>query len=84
MACLHKHKKDVLKFYNYVMDRNYASEAARQYQKRIQKSKDCLFLFLDYDNVSWNNNNAEKAIKLLATHTNRKIRLFSENRMRDY
>jgi hypothetical protein len=34
--------------------------------------------------VSWNNNNAEKAIKFLATHTNRKIKLFTSERMKDY
>lgn len=32
-------------------------------KKRIDKNKDRLFTFLDYDNVPWNNNNAEHAVR---------------------
>lgn len=31
--------------------------------KRIEKNKDKLFTFLDYDGVPWNNNNAEHAVR---------------------
>jgi hypothetical protein len=54
------------------------------YKERFRKNRDRLFEFLKHDNVFWNNNNAEMAIKLLATHTNNKIMLFSEDRMREY
>ena len=81
---LHKHKKFVLKFYDYVLGRDYTSESAKQYQKRIQKNRDDLFLFLDYDNVAWNNGNAEHAIKLLATHTNDNLKFCRTTRMEEY
>jgi predicted RecB family nuclease len=81
---LHKHKKAVLKFYDYVLGKDYTSEAAQQYQKRIQKNRDDLFRFLDYDNVAWNNGNAEHAIKLLATHTNDNLKFCRTTRMEEY
>jgi hypothetical protein len=33
---------------------------------RLKKNRKTLFTFLDYDNVPWNNNNAEHAIKAFA------------------
>lgn len=45
---------------------NYKTELAIKYQKRFEKNARKLFTFLDYDNVPWNNNNAEHAIKPLA------------------
>lgn len=81
---LHKHKKAVLKFYDYVLGKDYTSEAAQQYQKRFQKNRDDLFRFLDYDNVAWNNGNAEHAIKLLATHTNDNLKFCRTTRMEEY
>jgi hypothetical protein len=32
-------------------------------KKRIDKNKDKLFTFIDYNNVPWNNNNAEHAVR---------------------
>jgi hypothetical protein len=57
---------------------------ARQYQKRFLKNQEKLFLFLNHDNVSWNNNAAEHAIKLLATHRNKNLAFFRESRMTEY
>lgn len=39
---------------------------AIKYQKRFEKNVSKLFTFLDYDNVPWNNNNAEHAVKPFA------------------
>jgi hypothetical protein len=39
-----------------------ATEAATSLKKINEKNKDKLFTFLDYDNVPWNNNNAEHAV----------------------
>ena len=39
------------------------TEVSSSLQKRINKNRDRLFTFLDYDNVPWNNNNAEHAIR---------------------
>jgi Transposase IS66 family len=39
------------------------TEASSSLQKRINKNRDRLFTFLDCDNVPWNNNNAEHAVR---------------------
>ena len=36
----------------------YRSVIAQSVQDRIIRNKDCLFTFLNYDGVPWNNNNA--------------------------
>ena len=41
-------------------------EAGLALQKRIEKNRDKLFTFLDYDGVPWNNNNAEHAVRAFA------------------
>jgi len=81
---LHKYNKDIERLMEQLADFRFQSEIGLYYQERFSRNRDKLFAFINYDNVSWNNNNAERAIKLLATHTNRKIKLFSENRMREY
>ncbi len=81
---LNKYNKDVKRLFGQITDFRFQSEIGLYYQERFSRNRDKLFTFINYDNVSWNNNNAERAIKLLATHTNRKIKLFSENRMREY
>ncbi len=50
------------------MTRQFHSELALSYQKRLVKNRDKLFTFLDYDGVPWNNNNAECAIKQFAEY----------------
>ena len=39
----------------------------RATRSRIEKYGERLFTFLDYDGVPWNNNNAENALKLVAS-----------------
>ena len=41
-------------------------EAARKIIERLQKNRNTMFTFLDFDDVPWNNNNAEHAIKAFA------------------
>ena len=60
---LRKHKISVERFYKKLSKRNYESEVAVRYKTRIDKNREKLFTFLDYDGVPWNNNNAEHAIK---------------------
>jgi hypothetical protein len=57
----------VEQFYRFLSAQGYQSEVARKYRKRLLKYQDKLFVFLDYDGVPWNNNNAENAIKLFAS-----------------
>jgi hypothetical protein len=64
---LNKHKEDVARYFRYLSAQSFVSEPARKYQKRIEKYQDKLFVFLDYDGIPWNNNNAENAIKRFAS-----------------
>jgi predicted RecB family nuclease len=63
---LKRHKKEVLRFYNWLLNESFNSEYAEKFKKRLIKYEKKLFVFLDYDNVPWNNNNAEHAIKAFA------------------
>jgi len=81
---LNKHNKQVTRFFGDVLSQEYSSETARQYQKRLMRNRDKLFLFLNNDNVCWNNNAVEHAIKLLATHKNKNLTFFRESRMEEY
>ena len=63
---LNKHKKNVDKFYSNTISTIFESEYALSYQKRFIKYRDKLFCFLNYDNIPWNNNNAEHSIKPFA------------------
>jgi predicted RecB family nuclease len=60
---LHKHRKAAIRFMDNVGSGCYSSEIAQKYQKRIRKYGERLFTFLNHDNVPWNNNNAEHALK---------------------
>ena len=81
---LNKHNKPVRRFFRDILSTEYKSEVAIQYQKRLSKNQDKLFLFLNHDNVSWNNNAAEHAITLLATHQNKNVYCFRESRFEEY
>ena len=60
---LAKHKKAAVGFVERVVAMNCEAEAGLALQKRIEKNRDKLFTFLDYDGVPWNNNNAEHAVR---------------------
>jgi predicted RecB family nuclease len=63
---LRKHMKAADKYCDAIIENEYTSELAQNYQRRITKYADRMFTFLRYDNVSWNNNSAEHAIKRYA------------------
>lgn len=63
---LRKHKLPVARFYRALLCRKYNTELAQKAQQRFIKNRARLFTFLDHDNVPWNNNNAEHAIKSFA------------------
>jgi len=65
---LHKHIKETTHFYSEFVDRDYKSEIAQKYAKRFKRHWKQLWTFLEYDNVPWNNNNAEAAVKAFAQH----------------
>ena len=65
-SSLRKHLVAVDRFYRFLGSSDFKSEAAIKCQQRFEKNRDKLFTFLSYDNVPWNNNNAEHAIKAFA------------------
>ncbi|MBS1904880.1 MAG: IS66 family transposase [Bacteroidetes bacterium] len=65
---LKKHVSDTDRFYRKQVDCAHSSELASKYAKRFQKHWDELWTFLHHDNIPWNNNNAEAAIKAFAQH----------------
>jgi hypothetical protein len=63
---LGKHRIFVDRFYKRLDGEFGAGEAARKIVVRLQKNRNTMFTFLDFDDVPWNNNNAEHAIKAFA------------------
>lgn len=70
-----KYKKSIDIFYNrIILNETYNSEIVLKYQTRLIKHWTNLFTFLDFDNIPWNNNMAERGIRHLAVQ--RKISTF--------
>jgi predicted RecB family nuclease len=65
---LSKHKTAAAKFARWVADAGFKSIPASKLRARITKYENMLFTFLDYNGVAWNNNNAERAMKVFARH----------------
>jgi len=86
LKCKHLgcHKKEVNLFFEAICNREYRSEVARGYQKRLEKYREKLFTFIDHDGVPWNNNNAEHAIKKFAHYREIADGVVSERCLRDY
>jgi hypothetical protein len=56
-----------------IAERQFTSAAAAKYQSRFDKYRDKMCTFLQYDEVPWNNNNAEHAVHHFA-----KLRRFTD------
>ena len=63
---LRKHLLDVARFYRQLPKAGEVSAAALKLTDRFHNNRDKLFTFLKHDGVTWNNNNAEHAIKAFA------------------
>jgi hypothetical protein len=61
---LGKHKRNAERFLNDVVGLKCATEIGSALQKRIERNRDKLFTFLDYNDIPWNNNNAEHAVRV--------------------
>lgn len=81
---LKKHLREVNAFFSIIESSICRTEIAAKYQTRFMKNRNKLFEFISHDNVSWNNNNAEHAIKILAMHANKDLNGFRETRIGDY
>lgn len=74
---LKKHSEDVDAFFREILKTKFESEVARKYQKRLKKNEGKLFTFLKFDDVPWNNNCTEHAIKHFALYRSLSPGLFS-------
>jgi predicted RecB family nuclease len=64
---LGKHRVSVDRFYRRLADGFGTSDVATKLVERLQKNRNRMFTFLDFDDVPWNNNNAEHAVKAFAS-----------------
>jgi predicted RecB family nuclease len=60
---LSKHRRSAEEFVEHVVAMKCTTEAGLSLKKRIEKNRNKLFTFLNYDGVPWNNNNAEHAVR---------------------
>ena len=81
---LRKHNADVNRFFKNLSTMGYKSETAVYWKKRFEKNRQGLFTFLNYDNVPWNNNNAEHSIKAVALLRRDLAGASNEQGMKDY
>jgi hypothetical protein len=81
---LQTHKRSVDEFSEWVSERQFDSVPAEKLRNRIQKYRDKLFAFLDYDDVCWNNTNAEHAIKPFARHRETADGTFTARSLQEY
>ncbi len=63
---LHKHLTTVERFYRKTIGQSGEEELFAKYKKRFIRYRESLFRFLEEDNLPWNNNAAERAIRHLA------------------
>jgi predicted RecB family nuclease len=63
---LSKFNTNVTQFYENTINKTYKSDLALKYQKRFLRHRDNLFVFLSEDDIPWNNNAGERAIRHLA------------------
>jgi predicted RecB family nuclease len=81
---LGQHKPAVARFWASLEGRQFRSEVAEGYQKRLLKYRAKLFTFLEHDGVPWNNNNAEYAIKRFAYYREVADGLVHESGLKQY
>ena len=67
---LSKHRRSAEEFVEHVVAMKCTTEAGLSLKKRIEKNRNKLFTFLNYDGVPWNNNNAEHAVRAFTSLRN--------------
>ena len=65
-SALKQHLPEVQALHDWLGRTEFCSNICVQYKRRFEKNRDRLFTFLEHDDVPWNNNNAEHAIKAFA------------------
>ena len=81
---LGKHRVSVDRFYKRLATGFGTSDASRKFVERLQKNRNEMFTFLDFDDVPWNNNNAEHAVKAFVSLRRVIEGKSTENGLRDF
>src|SRR5207302_657377 len=81
---LARHERDVARFLGPLATQTYQSEAAESLRTRLVKYQDKLFTFIKHDNVPWNNNNAENAIRRFGYYREDNAGRLKESGLEDY
>lgn len=81
---LNKHRRHVKTFYIRFINKDFESEVAQSYKRRLLKYREKMFGFLTEDDIPWNNNNAEHSIKPFAKWRKRKTSNLSVNNIRNH
>jgi hypothetical protein len=81
---LKQYEADVEQFFQSIAEQSISSEAAEALRTRLNKYRNKLFAFLNYDGVPWNNNNAEHAIKQFAYYRENTIGSMNKPGLSDY
>jgi len=78
------HACGVAEFFRSISNRSFRSEAAAALQERLIRNREKLFTFLDHDQVPWNNNSAENAIKQFAYYRQGTVGVMTISGLNDY
>ncbi|MGC2891285.1 MAG: transposase, partial [Candidatus Acidiferrum sp.] len=81
---LRKHRIFVDRFYKRLSGDFGGGAATIKIIERLQKNRNTMFTFLDFDDVPWNNNNAEHAIKRFAKYRRDAGGRFTERTLQEY
>jgi Transposase IS66 family len=81
---LRRNRADVDRYFDALEASSPKSEAAQAIRDRLLRYREKLFTFLDYDDVAWNNNQAENAIKQFAYFREGRTGTMREPGLRDY
>jgi predicted RecB family nuclease len=81
---LAKHVVEVKAFFCTLAGQAFQSEAAESLRNRLLKYKGKLFTFTEHDDIPWNNNNAEFAIKRFAYYRENTVGAMNEGGLTDY
>jgi predicted RecB family nuclease len=81
---LRHHRADIRRYFDALDVSSPKSEAARTIRDRLLRYRDKLFTFVNHDNVAWNNNQAENAIKQFAYFREGRTGTMKEAGLKDY
>ncbi len=81
---LRRHRSAVEDYFDTLSASSPRSEAAQAIRTRLLRYRDKLFTFLGHDDVAWNNNQAENAIKQFAYYREKCVGVMGEAGLQDY